>query len=1166
MAGKTYGGTYSSGVTLTNPAYNPATIPLGATITNAGGAGVTGSAAYDWTIDNSGIVAATGSVAGSYGILLGGTGSITNDGAISGYQTGVSVAGAGSVVNAGTISASQASGKGYYYNTLTSTFTPFDAGIVMAGGSVSNLSSGVISDYFMGVALTAGGTLTNQGSITAASIPAGITRISFGVILLGGGAVTNDAGGVVTGGLDGVIGAPGGPTSVTNQGSIGGSKAGIYLHAAGTVSNTGSGVISGTLTGAWLKGGGSLYNSGDIVGNYAVALTAGGTVANTGGGTIAGANYGVLIASGAGSVTNDGRISATNVTNGSTAFNSAGVDVFSGGSVYNDISGTITAKWIGVQIGNHTALVGGTLINQGDIFASDGTNGAAVWMHGPGLISNAATGTISGGPFGVVTYYQATQVTNLGSIFGSEDGILATGGGTLLNQGGITTTVAGYGGGIVLDGGAMVTNTASGSINSANDGVAFKAGSSSTLINSGTISGGSAAVYSAGTSAGVSVINAGSLINSGTNPAVGLHDGGYVSNAAITGTITGAGGVGVYITGAAGTVVNAGMTDQVYLRAGGGVTNQANGTIAGGVKFATVAASLTNAGMIQSDGTHVGVFLNAGGVVTNLDTASITSVLDGVYATGAAVSVVNDGSIAGTTQFGVLLQAGGSVTNAAFASITGSFAVDLSGGGTLTNAGTINGTGGTAVYLGGTGSNLLVLESGFGFSGAVAGGASASNTLELASAASAGTLAGLGTQFTNFGAITFDAGARWSIAGGTASLAGGEVISGFAAGDTIDLVGVTETIGSFASGTLSLGGSAALDLQLPGSFTTAQFSATPSGDGTDITVACFAAATRILTASGEVPVEALREGDLVPALAGGLLRRVVWIGQTGIDLDRHPRPDKAAPIRVRAHAFAPGMPHRDLVLSPDHALAVEGVLIPVHLLVNGASIVRLPARGTVRYFHVELDAHDVLLAEGLAAESYLDTGNRGVFAGSDEARPLHPDLCAALSARAWDERSCAPLLLGGSLVQQTHHRLLRRAEELGHVMTGDAALRIIADGVALASEASEAGMLRVVLPEGTSLIRLVSRRAIPAHTRPDSDDRRCLGVAVGGIRLDGRQVPLTDPRLGCGWHAAEQELRWTDGDAALAPAGARVIDIAIAMTERYWLEAEEPPQRAATLI
>jgi hypothetical protein len=83
-------------------------------------------------------------------------------------------------------------------------------------------------------------------------------------------------------------------------------------------------------------------------------------------------------------------------------------------------------------------------------------------------------------------------------------------------------------------------------------------------------------------------------------------------------------------------------------------------------------------------------------------------------------------------------------------------------------------------------------------------------------------------------------------------------------------------------------------------------------------------------------------------------------------------------VRVRAGAFGVGVPNRDLLLSPDHAVYFEGCLIPVRHLINGRTIAQEKV-DRVSYYHVELTRHAVLLAEGLACESYLDTGNRGAF-------------------------------------------------------------------------------------------------------------------------------------------------------------------------------------------
>ena len=133
-------------------------------------------------------------------------------------------------------------------------------------------------------------------------------------------------------------------------------------------------------------------------------------------------------------------------------------------------------------------------------------------------------------------------------------------------------------------------------------------------------------------------------------------------------------------------------------------------------------------------------------------------------------------------------------------------------------------------------------------------------------------------------------------------------------------------------------------------------------------------------------MESLLRGDIVLALFGGELNAhpVEWVGRRRIDLTAHPRPETVAPVRIQRGAFAEDMPHKDLLVSPDHAIFVDGKLICARQLINGTTIRQEKDWSSVEYFHVELDAHAILLAEGLPAESYLNTGNRGFFANSGE--------------------------------------------------------------------------------------------------------------------------------------------------------------------------------------
>ena len=140
---------------------------------------------------------------------------------------------------------------------------------------------------------------------------------------------------------------------------------------------------------------------------------------------------------------------------------------------------------------------------------------------------------------------------------------------------------------------------------------------------------------------------------------------------------------------------------------------------------------------------------------------------------------------------------------------------------------------------------------------------------------------------------------------------------------------------------------------------------------------CFMARTRILTPDGEIAIENLRKGNLVQTTDGRSVP-VRWIGRQTV------APFFAgqlrSPIRVRAGAFGDNVPSRDLLLSPDHALFVDGVLAIAGALVNGTSIVHesdVPVVFT--YYHIEVDDHSLILAENTPAETFVDNVDRENF-------------------------------------------------------------------------------------------------------------------------------------------------------------------------------------------
>lgn len=153
---------------------------------------------------------------------------------------------------------------------------------------------------------------------------------------------------------------------------------------------------------------------------------------------------------------------------------------------------------------------------------------------------------------------------------------------------------------------------------------------------------------------------------------------------------------------------------------------------------------------------------------------------------------------------------------------------------------------------------------------------------------------------------------------------------------------------------------------------------------------CFLEGVSISTPSGEVRVEDLRLGDSI-VIAAGEPQIVKWIGKRTVSV-KFADPEHVLPVRIRAGALADNAPVRDLLVSPDHAILVENILIQASALVNGVSILRerdMPDQFT--YYHIELDRHDLILAEGALAETFVDNVDRMQFDNWEEHRTLYPD-------------------------------------------------------------------------------------------------------------------------------------------------------------------------------
>lgn len=294
---------------------------------------------------------------------------------------------------------------------------------------------------------------------------------------------------------------------------------------------------------------------------------------------------------------------------------------------------------------------------------------------------------------------------------------------------------------------------------------------------------------------------------------------------------------------------------------------------------------------------------------------------------------------------------------------------------------------------------------------------------------------------------------------------------------------------------------------------------------------CFLPGTRLLGAAGEIAVETLQPGDEL-ITASGALRPIRWIGHRAIDATRHPKPETVWPIRIEAGAIADGLPARPLHVSPDHALFIDGALIPAKALVNGRSIVQ-ERRDSFTYYHVELDSHDILLADSMPVESYLDTGNRNFFDGNEAPTVLHPDFAQSLRV----ETGCAPFMETGDLVHAIRARILARLA--APTMTQDAQPVAVSAGLRLPVVSLDQSTLRIDLPATACDLTLSSRAVVPAWIDGASEDRRSLGLDVASLTLETATgtMPIDRDSAGLvtGWHVHETGHRWTDG-AAIIPA------------------------------
>ncbi|MBN8952891.1 MULTISPECIES: Hint domain-containing protein [unclassified Rhizobium] len=206
-----------------------------------------------------------------------------------------------------------------------------------------------------------------------------------------------------------------------------------------------------------------------------------------------------------------------------------------------------------------------------------------------------------------------------------------------------------------------------------------------------------------------------------------------------------------------------------------------------------------------------------------------------------------------------------------------------------------------------------------------------------------------------------------------------------------------------------------------------------AGTNTLTFTSCFLRGTLIHTPQGDIQVEDLRVGDLVVTHNG--VAEIRWVGRRRIDPKAIDKPRDTLPVKIQAGAIAENVPSRDLYVSPDHCMFLEESLIPAKFLINGTTITQEATLAPFEYYHIELEQHSIILAEGAQTETYLDLGGRMSFL---EPGVLRFGAFPNAATRTWNDW-CYPPVYAGKVLEQARVSLEKRAEEMGYLVREAAA-------------------------------------------------------------------------------------------------------------------------------
>ena len=533
---------------------------------------------------------------------------------------------------------------------------------------------------------------------------------------------------------------------------------------------------------------------------------------------------------------------------------------------------------------------------------------------------------------------------------------------------------------------------------------------------------------------GVNGFTASTFINTGTLAAQYSDLQISADNAAIGGVLTGQGEIEIASTGTvvlAATVVLTAATlgldsgvfqldgdaayDGAFIENAPALDTNGYQLDLGAGSTGTLAGAITGGGGVTIGGSMLALNTDLQAAATALDVTGTLQVAGTLYAgstnaTGAgALVAIGTSGVLNIEQDGLLGASGSfsnfTIDNAGLIEKTGDTGVVTIAASSFLNTGTIAADVGTIEIAGTLVNDGTIFEDGLG--GVVAsGGISGTGkiiidpaTTTLSSSVAAGQL----ISFTGTGGTLVLADATQFL--GT--------IGGFEAGDVIDLGSFSSssiTGEGFAGGVLTLdaaGGTVALTFANSAGLSSTDFMLSGTGAGTAITtneqaVVCYLRGTRILTPTGEVPVEQLCIGDTVITKFAGT-QSIEWIGRQSFARRFVRNNRNEFPVRIAAGALGTALPRRDLYVSPGHSMLLGEHLVLAKSLVNGITITQTDAPEAIHYYQLEFKTHDCVRAEGAWSESYADCVYlRRIFHNAwefyrdfpDHVAPVTPMLCA----------------------------------------------------------------------------------------------------------------------------------------------------------------------------